>query len=187
MTVDWRRWWASQSPLYAAGRNNRLDVLIRVTMILGGATIAESQRRQRGSRTPASEQSCCGCCAPVRWSARWPGPRRRFCWQGGPPRGSRPSLTPVSGRPLTVLDDLQLTFAGRILFALVGGFATIHVPNGGLVLHAAFAASFTVTAAIGMIVDVGVNDEIAVLGAAVWLWVLVSTPLVVRRVWTDAQ
>ena len=175
--------------MYVAGRNKRLDALIRVIMVVGCATIA-------GCAGAAAAAGLAGthvggvtlwvlCVSALVCMLVW-------------------SVTPalLAGRPATVfaliadcgigtglamLDDRQVMFAGCILFALVGGYVTIHVPNSGLLLHAVFVAAFTLNAAILMAVEARVSDEVAALGAAVWMWVLVGTPLAIRRVWIDAR
>lgn len=91
------------------------------------------------------------------------------------------------GVALSVLTDRHLMFAGCMLFVVIGGFVTIHVPTAGLVIHGIFVAAFTCNAAVLMVVKGSGSTAVAALGTIVWLWVLVGAPIAVRRIWVGTS
>ena len=186
MTMRSHRWWG-RPRLYVVGRDARLDLMVRTTLALGSASVAGCAAGAAASglgENLAAEVLLWAVCAGaiISMGVWFLTPKLLSGWQAT-------AFTLIAdlgvAAGLNVLTDRRLTFAGSILFVLIGGYVTIHVPQGGLVLHVVFVGVFTINAAFVMAVQGDVSPVVAVIGAGVWLWVGVAVPLTVRWVWVD--
>lgn len=183
------RRWVGGPVLYVAGRDTRLDRTVRMTLACAGLSVAVYAGVAARWGLAASPSG-----TAVLWGVAVAGAGTALMWVVSP--------VALSGWPATlyalvtdmglavglgVLADTHLMFAGCILFVLTSSFVTIHVPPIAQGMHLIFVAAFSCNTAVLMVVREHAPAPLVVIGASIWVWVLVGAPLAIRRIWVSTS
>lgn len=173
------------STLYVRGRDQRLDALVRFTLASACATVAIYAGALALGGFARS-----GSGTALLWFVAGAAVMSVAVWVASPVALSGWQATVFAciadlgiAAGLGVLRDTHVIFGGCIVFVLTGVFVTIHVPPIGLGMHLVFVAAFVCSTGVLMVVRGDISLAMSVVGVTLWLWVLVGSPLLGRRIW----